>query len=116
MPDSDVSQLLALIATGAAALYLYTAVRQLLRLEKREDTLSKAVLVPGLIALALHGYVIYAGATSVSASFGFYKVASITFWLMGVLSVLYVLGSQRFVFFDTTSRTVSVGALTSRTL
>ena len=91
MPDSDVSQLLALMAPGAAALYLYTAVRQLLRLEKREETLSKAVLVPGLIALALHGSVIYAGATSVSASFGFYKVASITFWLMGVLSVLIVI-------------------------
>ena len=91
MPYSDVSQLLALMATGAAALYLYTAVRQLLRLEKREETLSKAVLVPGLIALALHGSVIYAGATSVSASFGFYKVASITFWLMGVLSVLIVI-------------------------
>ena len=68
MPDSDVSQLLALMATGAAALYLYTAVRQLLRLEKREETLSKAVLVPGLIALVLHGYVIYAGATSVKFS------------------------------------------------
>ena len=91
MPESDVSQLLALAATGAAALYLYTAVRQLLRLEKREETLSKVVLVPGLIALALHGYVIYSGATSVSASFGFYKVASITFWLMGVLSVLIVI-------------------------
>ena len=91
MPESDVSQLLALTATGAAALYLYTAVRQLLRLEKREETLSKAVLIPGLMALVLHGYVIYAGAASVSASFGFYKVASITFWLMGLLSVLIVI-------------------------
>jgi hypothetical protein len=48
MPDSEISQLLALTATGAAALYLYTAARQLLRLEKREDTLPKAVLIPGL--------------------------------------------------------------------
>jgi ABC-type uncharacterized transport system permease subunit len=91
MPDSEISQLLALTATGAAALYLYAAARQLLRLEKREDTLPKAVLIPGLLALALHGLVIYTGTTSVSASFGFYKVASITFWLMGVLSVAIVI-------------------------
>ena len=79
------------MATGAAALYLYTAVSQLLRLEKREESLSKAILIPALLALVMHGFVIYAGSSSLSASVGFYKVASITFWLMGLLSVLIVI-------------------------
>ena len=91
MPESDMSQFLAVMATGAAALYLYTAVSQLLRLEKREESLSKAILIPALLALVMHGFVIYAGSSSLSASVGFYKVASITFWLMGLLSVLIVI-------------------------
>jgi len=88
MADSEPSVLLAGIATTAAALYLYTAVRQLLRLEHKDESLPKMILIPGLAALVLHAVVIFDSATSFSSSFGFYKVASIVFWLMGLLSVL----------------------------
>ena len=80
------SQVLAVVATLAAALYLYTAVQQLLRLERREEKLPSAILFPAITALLLHGFVLYD--SSAGANFGFYRVASLTFWLMGVLSLL----------------------------
>jgi ABC-type uncharacterized transport system permease subunit len=82
------NQVLAVAATLAAALYLFTAVQQLLRLERREQKLPNAILLPAIAALLLHGFVIYDSSASVGANFGFYRVASLTFWLMGVLSLL----------------------------
>ena len=82
------NQVLAVAATLAAALYLFTAAQQLLRLERREQKLPNAILFPAIAALLLHGFVIYDSSASVGANFGFYRVASLTFWLMGVLSLL----------------------------
>ena len=82
------SQVLAVAATLAAALYLYTAGQQLLRLERREEKLPRAILIPAIAALLLHGFVIYDSSATVEESFGFYRVASLTFWLMGALSLL----------------------------
>ena len=51
MANSEPTVLLAGIATTAAALYLYTAVRQLLRLEHKDESLPKMILIPGLVRL-----------------------------------------------------------------
>ena len=72
MANSEPTVLLAGIATTAAALYLYTAVRHLLRLEHKDESLPKMILIPGLVALMLHAMVIFDSATSFSSSFGFY--------------------------------------------
>lgn len=82
------NEILAVAATMAAALYLYTAVQQLLRLERREEKLPRAILIPAVAALFLHGLVIFDSSATVEGNFGFYRVASLTFWLMGVLSLL----------------------------
>ena len=82
------NEMLAVAATLAAALYLYTAVQQLLRLERREEKLPRAILMPAVAALLLHGFVIFDSSATVGGNFGFYRVASLTFWLMGVLSLL----------------------------
>ena len=68
MADSEPTVLLAGIATMAAALYLYTAVRQLLRLEHKDESLPKMILIPGIAALLLHAVVIFDSATSLSSS------------------------------------------------
>ena len=82
------NEVLAVAATLAAALYLYTAVQQLLRLERREENLPRAILIPAVVALLLHGFVIFDSSATVGGNFGFYRVASLTFWLMGVLSLI----------------------------
>ena len=81
------NEVLAVAATLAAALYLYTAVQQLLRLERREEKLPRYIdacrcgaFTPWLCDLD--------SSATVGGNFGFYRVASLTFWLMGVLSLL----------------------------
>ncbi len=86
--ESNKELLLASFSALAAVLYLYTAWKQLLRLEIEASTHSNDVLIPASLAVLVHAGTIGLSHFNSNVSLGFYQVASIIFLAMGSISLV----------------------------
>ena len=86
--DSAPNLLTAGLAILAALLYLTAVWRQLLNLEAGEQRQRRQIALVGAAALLAHGVAAYLTAQAGESSLGFYRVASLMFLSMGVISLI----------------------------
>jgi len=76
------------LAILAALLYLSAVWRQVLNLEQGEQRQRRQIAIMGVAALLTHGLAAYLPAQAGESSLGFYRVASLMFLSMGVISLI----------------------------
>jgi ABC-type uncharacterized transport system permease subunit len=86
--DSPPSLLSAGLAILSALLYLLAVWRQVLNLETGEARQRQQIALVGAAALAAHALAAYLSAHAGESSLGFYRVASLMFLSMGVISLV----------------------------
>ena len=79
------------LAILAALLYLSAVWRQVLNLEQGEQRQRRQIALMGVAALLTHGLAAYLPAQAGESSLGFYRVASLMFLSMGVISLIALL-------------------------
>lgn len=86
--DNTPSLLSAGLAILSALLYLVAVWRQVLNLEAGEDRQRQQIALVGATALAAHALAAYLPSLAGESSLGFYRVASLMFLSMGVISLI----------------------------